>query len=117
MFKLKSNYIKGFVQESQKPVKFFLVKIFLLNVSESKIGRLGRLGLCVCQTKNPMQCWVQQLVFYIIKEFVQPKMSLNREFLIWKEQGRRCEWVGGSAGSHIDGKVRFGRDIETKRQS
>jgi hypothetical protein len=25
---------------------------------------------------------------YIIKEFVQPKMSLNREFLIWKERGR-----------------------------
>jgi hypothetical protein len=24
---------------------------------------------------------------YIIKEFVQPKMSLNREFLIWKEKG------------------------------
>jgi hypothetical protein len=28
------------------------------------------------------------LIFYIIKEFVQPKMSLNREFLIWKEQER-----------------------------
>jgi hypothetical protein len=27
-------------------------------------------------------------VFYIIKELVQPKMSLNREFLIWKERGR-----------------------------
>jgi hypothetical protein len=25
---------------------------------------------------------------YIIKEFVQPKMSLKREFLIWKERGR-----------------------------
>ncbi len=25
-------------------------------------GRLGRLGLCVCQTKK-MQCWVQTLVF------------------------------------------------------
>ncbi len=25
---------------------------------------------------------------FIIKEFVQPKMSLNREFLIWKERGR-----------------------------
>jgi hypothetical protein len=25
---------------------------------------------------------------YIIKELVQPKMSLNREFLIWKEKGR-----------------------------
>jgi hypothetical protein len=25
---------------------------------------------------------------YIIKELVQPKMSLNREFLIWKERGR-----------------------------
>jgi hypothetical protein len=28
-------------------------------------------------------------LIYIIKEFVQPKMSLNREFLIWKE--RRVE--------------------------
>jgi hypothetical protein len=27
-------------------------------------------------------------LFYIIKELVQPKMSLNREFLIWKEIGR-----------------------------
>jgi hypothetical protein len=27
-------------------------------------------------------------VIYIIKELVQPKMSLNREFLIWKERGR-----------------------------
>ncbi len=25
---------------------------------------------------------------YIIKELVQPKKSLNREFLIWKERGR-----------------------------
>ena len=25
---------------------------------------------------------------YIIKELVQPKMSLNKEFLIWKERGR-----------------------------
>ncbi len=25
-------------------------------------GRLSRLGLCVCQTKNPMQRWVQLLV-------------------------------------------------------
>jgi hypothetical protein len=24
--------------------------------------RLGRLGLCVCQTKTPKQRWVQQLV-------------------------------------------------------
>ncbi len=27
-------------------------------------------------------------LIYIIKELVQPKMSLNREFLIWKERGR-----------------------------
>jgi hypothetical protein len=33
-----------------------------------------------------LQIFVAFLV-YIIKEFVQPKMSLNREFLIWKEQG------------------------------
>ena len=25
---------------------------------------------------------------YIIKEFVQTKMSLNNEFLIWKQRGR-----------------------------
>jgi hypothetical protein len=25
---------------------------------------------------------------YITKEFVQPKMSLNRDFLIWKERER-----------------------------
>jgi hypothetical protein len=44
-------------------------------------------------------------IVYIIKELVQPKMSLNREFLIWKERGRgvreRERWVAGSAGSHI----------------
>jgi hypothetical protein len=48
---------------------------------------------------------------YIIKEFVQPKMSLNKEFINWKEQGRgvrererereRERVGGGSAGSHI----------------
>jgi hypothetical protein len=27
-------------------------------------------------------------IIYIIKELVQPKMSLKREFLIWKERGR-----------------------------
>jgi hypothetical protein len=31
---------------------------------------------CICKT------------IYIIKELVQPKMSLNREFLLWKERGR-----------------------------
>jgi hypothetical protein len=31
---------------------------------------------------------LNMIIFYIIKEFVQPKMSLNREFLIWKERGR-----------------------------
>jgi hypothetical protein len=35
---------------------------------------------------------------YIIKEFVQPKMSLNREFLIWKERGRVCEIERGRRG-------------------
>jgi hypothetical protein len=29
---------------------------------KDRLGKLGRLGLCVCQTKNPMQRWVQQLV-------------------------------------------------------
>jgi hypothetical protein len=50
---------------------------------------------------------------YIIKEFVQPKMSLNnREFLIWKERGRG--WAGIL-------KVRLGlgeveeRDRDTER--
>ena len=32
---------------------------------------------------------------YTIKVLVQPKMSLNREFLIWKERGRVCEIRGG----------------------
>ncbi len=31
------------------------------NPTEPRQGKL-RLGLCVCQTKNPMQRWVQQLV-------------------------------------------------------
>jgi len=33
---------------------------------------------------------IKRFVFsiYVIKELVQPKMSLNREFLIWKERGR-----------------------------
>jgi hypothetical protein len=31
------------------------------------------------------------LAIYIIKEFVQPRMSLNREFLIWKERGMGYE--------------------------
>ncbi len=35
---------------------------------------------------------------YIIKEFVHPKMSLNREFLIWKERGRGCEIERGGRG-------------------
>jgi hypothetical protein len=38
---------------------------------------------------------------YIIKEFVQPKMSLNREFLIWKERGRG-EREGGVGRSAAD---------------
>jgi len=32
---------------------------------------------------------------YIIKELVQPKMSLNREFLLWKERGRGVRERGG----------------------
>ena len=55
---------------------------------------------------------------YIIKEFVQTKMSLNsREFLIWKERGRGRE-KKGRPGSIF--KVRLGlgetqiqRDRET----
>jgi hypothetical protein len=32
------------------------------------------------------------IIFYLIKEFVQTKMSLNnRKFLIWKEIGRGLE--------------------------
>jgi hypothetical protein len=41
---------------------------------------------------------------FIIKEFVQPKMSLNREFFNLKEQGKEWEreGVGGRVrGSHI----------------
>jgi hypothetical protein len=47
---------------------------------------------------------------YIIKEFVQPEMSLiNREFLFWKERGEREKggWAGGSACRHILGYARF----------
>jgi hypothetical protein len=48
---------------------------------------------------------------YIIKEFVQAKMSLiNREFLFWKERGKERRVggrAGGSAGRHILGYVRF----------
>jgi hypothetical protein len=50
---------------------------------------------------------------YIIKEFVQPKMSLNREFLIWKERGRgvREREKSGWAGQQtVISKIRFGRD-------
>jgi hypothetical protein len=54
---------------------------------------------------------------YIIKEFIQPKMSLNREFLIWKERGRG----GWAVQQAVILKVRLGRDRErdkeTKRQS
>jgi hypothetical protein len=42
---------------------------------------------------------------YKIKEFVQPKMSLNREFLIWKEREggvrEREGGVGGRAGGQV----------------
>jgi hypothetical protein len=43
------------------------------------------------------------VVIYIIKEFVQPKMSLNREFLIWKERGRVCEIERGGRGCEREG--------------
>jgi hypothetical protein len=54
-------------------------------------------------------------------------MSLNREFLIWKEKGigvrerererekERERWAGGSAGRIF--KVRFGRDREIERRT
>jgi hypothetical protein len=35
---------------------------------------------------------------YIIKELVQPKMSLNREFLLWKERGRGVRERGVGRG-------------------
>jgi hypothetical protein len=35
---------------------------------------------------------------YIIKEFVQPKISINREFLIWKDRGRVYEIERGGRG-------------------
>ncbi len=34
-----------------------------------QIRCLDRLGLCVCNAKNPMQRWVQQLVFYNERSF------------------------------------------------
>jgi hypothetical protein len=45
-----------------------------------------------------MKCEIMLHLVYIIKEFVQPKMSLNREFLIWKERGRECERERGVGG-------------------
>ena len=48
---------------------------------------------------------------YIIKEFVQPKMSLNRDFYIWKERGRlvRERERGGLLGQQaVMFKVRLG---------
>jgi hypothetical protein len=45
------------------------------------------------------------ILFYRIKEFVQPKMSLNNsKFLIWKERGRgerEKEGAGRWACRHI----------------
>jgi hypothetical protein len=46
------------------------------------------------------------LIIFIIKEFVQAKMSLNsKEFLIWKERGRGVRetegWASRSACKHI----------------
>jgi hypothetical protein len=37
----------------------------------------------------------------IIKEFVRPKMSLNREFIIWKEGGRGGGEREGKAGEQV----------------
>jgi hypothetical protein len=57
------------------------------------------------QSEKPLKC--KNKYIYIIKEFVQPKMSFNsREFLIWKERGRGYErererQPGRSAGRHI----------------
>jgi hypothetical protein len=62
-------------------------------------------------------------LIYIIKEFVQPEMSLNREFLIWKERWRgvreseRCGWVSRQAYLRFKRDTERQRDIETKRQS
>jgi hypothetical protein len=56
-------------------------------------------------------------IFYIIKEFVQPKMSLNREFLILKERGRGVrEREGGWAGQQaVIFMVSLGKVWERKR--
>ncbi len=41
---------------------FLIKKKFRLNVSESEREReISLVGVFVCQTKNPMQPWVQQL--------------------------------------------------------
>jgi hypothetical protein len=51
---------------------------------------------------------------YIIKEFVQPKLSLNREFLIWKDRGRgvreREGWVGRESYLRLSLGETEGRD-------
>jgi hypothetical protein len=53
-------------------------KIFLIKIP---------LSLCTKQ----IHCFA----IYLIKELVQPKMSLNREFLIWKEREGERERGGG----------------------
>jgi hypothetical protein len=56
------------------------------------------------EIKKKKSYWNETFKIYIIKEFVQPKMSLNsREFLIWIQRGRgeREGRVGRSADRHI----------------
>ncbi len=56
--------------------------------------------------KYVLSVFIIFLLSILMKEFVQPKMSLNnREFLIWKERERERERgeAGGSARNHIQG--------------
>jgi hypothetical protein len=64
------------------------------------------------------------VIFYIIKEFVQPKMILTkREFQIWKETRRGERGAGGQADWQVIFKVRLGlgeiegRDREIERHT
>ncbi len=62
-----------------------------------------RNGICLRKLDYEFLIWTAR-----IKEFVQPKISLNNsKFLIWKERGRG-EREGGGAGRSAIFKVRLG---------
>jgi hypothetical protein len=52
----------------------------------------------------------ENIIFYLIKEFFQPKMSPTSREREREGVRERGGWPGRSAGRHIQGKVRFERD-------